>query len=82
VISSCGRIDFNIFINISVIFNQKKFSGNIILFKIPEIIAHPDHIGKHPSKNSIEYIRRIDELFIVAVRIKSGKLALRTAFHL
>lgn len=37
---------------------------------IPEVIAKPDYIAKHPTKNSIEYIKRLDELFIVVVRIK------------
>ncbi len=50
--------------------------------KIPETIADPDYIGVHPTKNSIEYIKRIDELFIVAIRVKNGKLALKTAFPL
>jgi len=50
--------------------------------QIPEIIANPDYIGKHPTKNSIEYIKRIDELVIVAIRIKQGQLALRTVFPL
>lgn len=35
------------------------------------------------SKGSIEYIKQIDELFIVAVRLRAkGALALRTAFPL
>jgi len=50
--------------------------------KIPETIASPDYIGLHPSKNSIEYIKRIDELVIIAIRIKNGKLALKTMFPL
>jgi hypothetical protein len=50
---------------------------------IPDIIENPDYVGKHPSKNSIEYIKRIDELMIVAVRIKeTGNLAFRSAFPL
>lgn len=51
--------------------------------KIPEIIANPDYVAKHPTKNSIEFIKRVDELMIIAVRIRPhGELALRTAFPL
>jgi hypothetical protein len=50
--------------------------------KIPEVIGTPDYVGIHPTKKSIEYIKRIDELLIVAIRIKSGKLALKTVFPL
>jgi hypothetical protein len=51
--------------------------------KIPEIIKNPDYVGKHPTKGSIEYIKRLDELMIVAVRIKSiGNLAFRSAYPL
>lgn len=50
---------------------------------IPEVIAKPDYIAKHPTKNSIEYIKRLDELFIVVVRIKpTGNLAFRSAYPL
>ena len=50
---------------------------------IPEIIAAPDYVGIHPTKGSIEYIKRVDELTIVAVRLKpKGDLALRTVFPL
>lgn len=51
--------------------------------QIPNVIENPDYIAKHPTKNSLEYIKRIDELFIVVVRIKSkGNLAIRTAYPL
>jgi hypothetical protein len=50
---------------------------------IPEVIESPDYVGKHPADNSIEYIKRIDKLMIVAIRIKDkGNLAFRTAFPL
>ena len=50
---------------------------------LPEIIGNPDYVGIHPSGESIEYIKRIDEVMIVAVRL-TGKKALwvRTAFPL
>ncbi|MDD4834818.1 MAG: PBECR2 nuclease fold domain-containing protein [Lutispora sp.] len=51
--------------------------------QIPDIIENPNYIAKHPSSNSIEYIKRIDELMLVAVRIKNtGNLAFRTAYPL
>lgn len=49
--------------------------------QIPSIIENPDYVGIHPGKNSIEYIKKIDELMIVAVRIKqTGHLAFRSAY--
>lgn len=61
---------------------QSEESFKSCISQIPEVIAQPDYIGLHPTKQSIEYIKRIDELFIVAIRIKNGKLALKTAFRL
>lgn len=50
---------------------------------IPEIISNPDYIAKHTTKNSLEFIKQIDELVIVVIRIKSkGNLAFRTAYPL
>ena len=37
--------------------------------RIPEIIAHPDYIGRHPNGQSLEYIKRIDGNVLVAVRL-------------
>ncbi|MCY6353669.1 PBECR3 domain-containing polyvalent protein [Clostridium sp. ZS2-4] len=51
--------------------------------EIPNIIKSPDYIAKHPKKNSIEYIKKIDELMLVAIRIKQkGNLAFRSAYPL
>lgn len=51
--------------------------------QIPDVIENPDYVGIHPGKNSIEYIKKIDELMIVAVRIKqTGSLAFRSAYPL
>ena len=61
---------------------QSKETFEKCISKIPEVIAYPDYIGIHPTKNSIEYIKYIDELTIVAIRIKEGKLALKTVFPL
>jgi len=50
---------------------------------IPEVIENPDYVGVHPRKNSLEFIKRIDELLIVVVRIKQkGDLAFRTMYPL
>ena len=38
--------------------------------KIPEIIAHPDYIGCHPTiPNSIELIKKLDENLLVAIKL-------------
>jgi hypothetical protein len=51
--------------------------------QIPEIIENPDYVAKHPTTNSIEYIKRINELMLVAIRIRDkGNLALRSAYPL
>lgn len=47
--------------------------------RIPEIIAHPDYIGRHPNGRSLEYIKRIDGNVLVAVRL-CDKLNVRTMF--
>ncbi|AKG37774.1 hypothetical protein VK70_14510 [Paenibacillus durus ATCC 35681] len=40
---------------------------------IPQIIEKPDYVGLHPKGDSIQYIKRIDELMLVAVRISNNK---------
>jgi hypothetical protein len=48
---------------------------------IPDIIENPDYVGRHPKDNSIQYIKRINELMLVAVRIKDkGNLSFRSAY--
>ena len=47
--------------------------------RIPEIIAHPDYIGRHPNGQSLEYIKRIDGNVLVVVRL-CDKLNVRTMF--
>lgn len=50
---------------------------------IPSIISNPDYVALHPSKGSIEYIKRIDKLMLVAVRIRDeDSLAVRSVFPL
>lgn len=64
----------------------KDFSGGKTQFdecmsRIPLIISKPDYVALHPTKGSIEFIKRVDELMIVVVRLKqSGNLAFRTAY--
>ncbi|NMC56957.1 MAG: hypothetical protein GYA50_07045 [Eubacteriaceae bacterium] len=56
---------------------------NECVAQIPQIIDEPDYIGMHPSKNSIEFIKRLSTLVIVAVRFKqSGNLAFRSFYPL
>jgi len=41
----------------------------------------PDYIGLHPKDNSIQYIKRIDEIMLVGIRIKgTGELSLRSSY--
>lgn len=61
--------------------NEESFYKHIK--QIPDIINNPDYIGKHPKDNSVQYIKLIDELMIVAIRIKdNGNLSFRTAYPL
>jgi len=36
----------------------------------PDVIANPDYVAIHPNGKSLEYIKIIDEIIIVAVRVK------------
>lgn len=46
--------------------------------RIGEIIGSPDYIGKHPNGQSIEFVKRLEENTLVAVRINQSKLTVRT----
>lgn len=47
----------------------------------PEIIANPDYVALHPTGKSIEYIKRVDEVMLVAVRVKPhGNLWVKSIF--
>jgi len=48
----------------------------------PEIIAFPDYLGLHPTKQSIEFIKDIDgKIMVLAVRIRNyGVLWVKTIF--
>lgn len=48
---------------------------------LPDIIENPDFVGLHPSGDSIEYIKQIDEILLIAVRIRNqGKLWIKSVF--
>lgn len=48
---------------------------------IPNIIQNPDYIGLHPTDNSIQYIKQINRLMLVGVRIRpEGEISYRTAY--
>ncbi len=40
--------------------------------KISKILGEPDYIGKHPSNNSLKFIKTYDEHVLVAVRVSGG----------
>ena len=48
---------------------------------IPEIIKSPDYVGFNSNNNSIEYIKKIDDITLVAIRLKTnGDLFLRSIY--
>lgn len=48
---------------------------------LPEIIDNPDYVGLHPNGDSIEYIKQIDKILLIAVRIRSqGNLWIKSVF--
>lgn len=48
---------------------------------IPIIVSEPDYVGIHPSGDSIQFIKKIGDLLLVAVRISQhGKLSYRTMY--
>lgn len=48
---------------------------------IPQIISNPEYVGYNKKNNGIEYIKRLDDLTLVAVRLKSsGDLFLRSIY--
>lgn len=48
---------------------------------IPEIINNPDYVGYNEVNSSIEYIKKIDDLTLVAIRLKKyGDLFLRSIY--
>lgn len=60
---------------------KNESSYNKSMEAIPSIINNPDYIGYNKNNNSIEYIKRIDDLTLVAIRIKpKGDLFLRSLY--
>ncbi|WP_342416132.1 PBECR2 nuclease fold domain-containing protein [Paenibacillus sp. FSL R10-2782] len=48
---------------------------------IPSVIKTPEYVGLHPKGNSIQFIKRIDDLMLVAVRISHNQnWAFRSAY--
>jgi hypothetical protein len=48
---------------------------------LTDIIQNPDYIGLHPDGTSIQFIKKIDEVMILAIRIRSqGPYWVRTVF--
>lgn len=48
---------------------------------IPNIIKNPDYVGLHPTDNSIQYIKQINKLMLVGIRIRpEGEISYRTAY--
>lgn len=65
--------------------HKSDFATDLDFFKhiqqIPNIIQNPDYIGLHPSDNSIQYIKRINRIMLVGVRIRtSGDLNFRSCY--
>ena len=49
--------------------------------QIPQIIDKPDYVGYNNKNNGIEYIKRLDDLTLVAIRLKpKGDLFLRSVY--
>lgn len=56
---------------------------NLHVSLIPEIIENPDYVAVHPSGESVEYIKTVNETVLVAVRLKQkDKLWFKTMFKL
>lgn len=56
-------------------------SYNKSMANIPNIIKNPDYIGYNQKNNGIEYIKRLDDVTLVAIRLKSnGDLFLRSIY--
>ncbi|WP_314250066.1 PBECR3 domain-containing polyvalent protein [Abiotrophia defectiva] len=41
-------------------------------------MGSPDYMGKHPKGQSIEFVKKLEENTLVAVRINQSKLTVRT----
>lgn len=54
---------------------------NAIQF-IPEIITNPDYVGLHSKNGNLQYIKKLDDISLVGIKIIKGKnnLLFRTIF--
>lgn len=58
-------------------------SYNKSIESIPEIIKDPDYIGFNETNNSVQYVKKLEDTTLVAVRVSyKGSLKLRTVFPL
>lgn len=58
-------------------------SYNKSISAIPEIIKNPDYVGFNEDNSSIQYVKKITDTTLVAVKISNkGSLKLRTVFPL
>ena len=62
-------------------FNKEFESYNKSIELLPQIIQNPDYVGYNSKNNGIEYIKRVNELTLVAVRLKSkGDIFFRSIY--
>jgi len=53
----------------------------ILVEHTPDIILHPDYLGLHPTGQSIEFIKFMSKIMVVAIRLKPhGVLWVKTVF--
>lgn len=61
--------------------DQEEFDLHVSL--IPEIIENPDYVAVHPSGESVEYIKTINETVLIAVRLnQKDRLWFKTLFKI
>lgn len=75
----------NIFLHKSRKKHMRKHSHEFANFedtykRIDQIISEPDYVGVHPTGQSVEYIKKIDGNVLVAVRLNSDELTVRTMY--
>lgn len=53
-----------------------------VVEEIPNIISNPDYVGLHNNKNSVRYIKRLDNNVLVAVRLNNKNANVRTLYKI
>jgi len=54
---------------------------HIYIIDNDNIIGNPDYIGLHPSNNSIQYVKKINENMLIGIRLKpTGDLNFRSTY--